>query len=69
MDWTYHVELLPAGSTIIIKSHKWKTDAHGRFVADVFYKEGVEDERDILKDGAYLNQELLDHGHAVRMAE
>jgi endonuclease YncB( thermonuclease family) len=62
-------KLLPAGATVVIKSHKWKTDAHGRFVADVFCKEGVEDARDILKDGAYLNQELLDSGHAVRMAE
>ena len=62
-------KLLPAGSTIVLKSHKDRTDQHGRFVVDVFYKQGVEDAREIIKDGAYLNQELLDKGHAVRMAE
>lgn len=61
--------LLPSGSAVVIKSHKWKTDPHGRFVADVFYKPGVEDPELIVKDGNYLNQELLDTGHAVRMAE
>lgn len=60
---------LPVGSTVVIKSHKWKTDPHGRFVADVFYKPGSEDASAIIKDGTYLNQQLLDEGHAVRMAE
>jgi endonuclease YncB( thermonuclease family) len=62
-------KLLPAGSTIVIKSHKGKTDPYGRFVADVFYQEEVEDAAVIIADGVYLNQELLDKGHAVRMAE
>ncbi|GEM_PF-1690330 len=62
-------KLLPAGSTIVVKSHKSKVDTHGRFVVDVFYKEGVDDPREILKDAVYLNQHLLDCGHAVRMAE
>src|SRR3989338_10111535 len=62
-------KLLPAGSTIVLKSHKDRTDQHGRFVVDVFYKQGVEDEAAIIKDGTYLNQELLDKGYAVRMAE
>lgn len=62
-------QLLPAGSTIVVKSHKSKTDIHGRFVVDVFYKKGVAHPREIIKDGAYLNQDLLDSGHAVRMAE
>ena len=62
-------KLLPAGSTVVIKSHKWKTDIHGRFVVDVFYKEGSDDPEAIIKDGTYLNQELLDKGYAVRMAE
>ncbi len=61
-------KLLPAGATVVIKSHKWKTDPHGRFVADIFYKEGCEDAETIIKDGTYLNQELLDKGYAVRMA-
>ncbi len=62
-------KLLPAGATVVIKSHKWKTDPHGRFVVDVFYKAGSDDPEEIIKGGTYLNQELLDKGHAVRMAE
>ncbi len=59
-------KLLPVGSIIVLKSHKDRTDIHGRFVVDVFYKQGVEDAREIIQDGAYLNQELLDKGHATR---
>jgi len=59
-------KLLPTGSTIVLKSHKDRTDQHGRFVVDVFYKQGVEDARAIIKDGVYLNQELLDKGYATR---
>ena len=62
-------KLLPTGAAIVLKSHKDRTDQHGRFVADVFYKQGVEDARAIIKDGAYLNQDLLDKGYAVRMGE
>ena len=62
-------KLLPAEATVVIKSHKWKTDPHGRFVADVFYKKDSDDPQEIIKEGTYLNQELLDSGHAVRMAE
>src|SRR3989338_1212536 len=65
----YVEKLLPAGAAIVLKSHKDRTDQHGRFVVDVFYKQGVEDEAAIIKDGTYLNQELLDKGYAVRMAE
>ena len=61
--------LFPVGTTIIIKSHKSRTDTHGRFVVDVLYKEGVEDPEEILKSPVYLNQHLLDEGCAVRMAE
>lgn len=62
-------KLLPAGSTIVIKSHKCKTDLHGRFVVDVFYRQNVAEADEILKDAVYLNQQLLDQGYAVRMAE
>ncbi len=65
----YVEKLLPVGSTIVLKSHKDRTDIHGRFVVDVFYKPGAEDAAEIIKDGTYLNQELLDKGHATRMAE
>ncbi|MBI5150260.1 MAG: thermonuclease family protein [Candidatus Omnitrophica bacterium] len=59
-------KLLPAGSTIVLKSHKDRTDQHGRFVVDVFYKQGCDDAGTIIKDGTYLNQELLDKGYATR---
>src|SRR3990167_3072415 len=52
-------KLLPAGAAIVLKSHKDRTDQHGRFVVDVFYKQGVEDARAIIKDGTYLNQEQI----------
>jgi endonuclease YncB( thermonuclease family) len=69
-------KLLPAGSAVAVKSHKSKTDIHGRFVVDVFFKDSVENS-DVLasaasaasvpEDAVYLNQYLLDCGHAVRM--
>ena len=62
-------KILPSGTTIIIKSHKSRTDNHGRFVVDVLYKEGAQDPEEILKSPVYLNQQLLDEGYAVRMAE
>ena len=61
--------LLPVGSTIVLKSHKSRTDTHGRFVVDVFFKTAEADPEVIIKDGVYLNQHLLDEGHAVRMKE
>ena len=65
----YVTKLLPVGSTIILQSHKTKTDLHGRFVVDVFFKTGENDPEIIIKEGIYLNQHLLDEGYAVRMAE
>ena len=62
-------ELLPVGTTIVIKSHKSRTDTHGRFVVDVLYKEGAQDPEEILKTPVYLNQHLIDEGYAVRMTE
>ena len=61
--------LLLPGSTVVIQSHKCRTDRYGRFVADVFYAPGVADAARILGDAVYLNQQLLDRGHAVRLAE
>ncbi|MBF0385070.1 MAG: thermonuclease family protein [Candidatus Omnitrophica bacterium] len=60
-------KLLPVGSTVVIKSHKCQADIYGRFVADVFYRKGIEDSAEILKDAVYLNQQLLDEGLAARM--
>ena len=62
-------ELLPVGSVIILKSHKTRTDTYGRFVADVFFKTGENNCDNIIRDGIYLNQHLLDQGLAVRMKE
>jgi endonuclease YncB( thermonuclease family) len=67
-------KLLPAGARIVLKSHKSGTDKYGRFVVDVFYlqtsgkSEGQADV-DIIAGGVWLNQQLLDEGQAVRMAE
>ena len=63
----YVMGLLPVGSTVVLKSHKTRTDPHGRFVADVFFKSGEDDPQQIIKAGTYLNQHLLDKGYAVRM--
>ncbi len=56
--------LLPAGTPLIIKSHKSKTDTYGRFVADVFFLKDAQDPQEIIKNGTYLNQDLLDEGLA-----
>ena len=61
--------LLPAGSAIVLKSHRTRVDMHGRFVADVFYIKEAAHPREIIESGVYLNQELLDKGLAVRMSE
>jgi len=62
-------KLLPKGSLIVLKSHKCKTDTYGRFVADVFYSASGQSAEEILQAPVYLNQQLLDEGIAVRMAE
>ncbi len=59
-------KLLPAGSTIVLKSRKCRTDIYGRFVADVLFAEGVDDGDAIIKDGVYLNQLLVEEGYAER---
>ncbi|HSV43944.1 MAG TPA: DUF1016 N-terminal domain-containing protein [Candidatus Bathyarchaeia archaeon] len=65
----YVSKLLPKGSVIVLKSHKCKTDTYGRFVVDVFYKQGAKSAEEILKAPVYLNQQLLDEGIATRMEE
>lgn len=54
---------LTLGASLVIKSYK--QEKYGRFLADVFYKKGTEDREQILRMGAFLNQELLDKGLAV----
>lgn len=74
-------KILPAGTNIIVKTHKSATDMYGRFVADVFYKAGTGDwslgtgkanaeisgPEFVASELTYLNQELLDNDLAVRM--
>ncbi len=49
---------------LVIKSYK--QEKYGRFLADVFYLKGIGVDRErILREGAFLNQELLDEGLAV----
>ena len=44
----------------------YKQEKFGRFLADVFYKKEVGEDRErVLNEGAFLNQELLDEGLAV----
>lgn len=42
-------------------------DKFGRPLADVFYLEGTEDREKVLREGKFLNQELLDLGLAKRV--
>jgi len=60
----YVEKLLPAGTTIVLQSHKCQTDVYGRFVADIFFQKDVADPSSIIKNGTYLNQELIDQGWA-----
>lgn len=52
---------------IVIQSHK--VDKYARYLADIFYLSGCTDGNTILRDGTYLNQELLDKGLAERWRE
>lgn len=42
-------------------------DKFNRPLTDVFYLEGTEDRQKVLREGTYLNQELLDRGLAKRV--
>lgn len=61
------MKLLPPGAQIVIRSSK--DDKYGRFVADIFYLKPDSTPEAIISSGTYLNQELLDKGHALRMGE
>jgi len=53
---------LPPNRPIVIQT--FKTDLHGRYVADIFYLEGERDKEFIATEGNFLNQELLSAGLA-----
>ena len=50
-------------SCLVIKTYK--QEKYGRFLADVFYQKETDDREKILREGVFLNQELLDTGLAA----
>ena len=50
---------------IIVKTHKDTTDKWDRYLADIFYLPGESDSQKIVREGRFLNQELLDARLAV----
>ena len=50
---------------LIIKTHG--KDKYDRYLVDVFYKKDESDEDIVIKDGLFLNNELLVGNYAVRM--
>ncbi|MFT7538543.1 MAG: micrococcal nuclease [Lysobacterales bacterium] len=55
-------EYLSKNPLIIIRTHK--SGMYGRWLADIFTKEGSDDPYLIARKGVYLNQLLLDEGYA-----
>ncbi|MCD4779252.1 MAG: thermonuclease family protein [Candidatus Omnitrophica bacterium] len=47
---------------VVCKTHK--EDKFGRFLADIFYLPGESDPRVVAREGNFLNQVLVDQGHA-----
>jgi endonuclease YncB( thermonuclease family) len=56
---------LKEAAFVIIKTHQ--SDKYDRYLADVFYSPRGKDAEKVLKEGVFLNQELLDLGLAERM--
>lgn len=54
---------LKATAFIVVKTYK--TDKYDRYLADIFYLPREEDRDKVAKQGRFLNQQLLDEGHAV----
>ena len=53
---------------IIIKTYKDRVDKYDRYLVDLFYSRDEKDPQKILKEGIFLNQELLDKGLARHFA-
>ena len=51
--------------TIVVKTQR--TDQHGRYVTHLFYSEAELSIDDCFKTGTYLNAELIEAGHAVKV--
>jgi len=52
--------------TIVVKTQR--TDQHGRYVTHLFYSEAELTIDDCFKTGTYLNAEMVDAGHAVKVS-
>ena len=48
---------------VVIKTHE--KDIYGRYLADVFYSEKLKEKEKVLREGIFLNNELLESGIAV----
>lgn len=60
--------LLKDCAFIVLKTTRTdSTDMYGRYVADVFFEAGEEDPAAVARNGQFLNQVLLDAGHAQRV--
>jgi endonuclease YncB( thermonuclease family) len=55
-------EKLRANRHLIVQT--FKVDMYGRYVGDIFYLLGEGDKERIAREGNFLNQEILDAGHA-----
>jgi endonuclease YncB( thermonuclease family) len=56
--------LVPCASVIIKTTRTDSTDLYGRYLADVFFDPQENDPHHVAQNGQYLNQLLLDSGHA-----
>lgn len=52
---------------VVAKTYKDRTEKYGRYLLDIFYLKGTDDQQEVLTAGIFLNQELLDVGLANRM--
>jgi len=59
---TWLKKRLDARGYAVVKTHK--TDKYDRYLADVFIGPNGQDPQQIASTGAYVNQELIDAGHA-----
>ncbi len=48
---------------LIIKTHG--SDKYDRYLVDVFYLKGEDNEDKVLRDGIFLNNEILEEGMAL----
>lgn len=55
---------LACSDAIVLKTHK--PDKYERYLSDIFYLPGEHDPERILREGTFLNQELLDLGFAIK---